>query len=219
MDEQLGAAGDPDSRTGDEFTLATLVASRLCHDLVSPVGAIANGLDLMREVGGGEEETELVAQSVTRATALLRALRLAFGQAAAEASPVARDALVGEMSAVLTTRRVHLQALGTEGPALEAPVARLGALMLLAGRQALGLSGMIELVFSQSDTLPLRVTVEGPKAALAPRHEAWLAGDLAETPSSREVEFALLPCAAAAAGVRLGFGTETDRVSFYLRER
>jgi histidine phosphotransferase ChpT len=213
MDLDLPAGSDSPGDAG-ALALSALVASRLCHDLVGPVGAIANGVDLMREMGGAaEEETALVAQSVTRATALLRALRLAFGQAAANAPPVARAELVDVMTPALASRRVHFQAIGVEGPPLAAPEARLGALMLLAGRQIVGLSGSIELVFSRDDGLPLRVSAEGPKAALDTRRVAWLAGDLSETPDSREVEFAILPRAAAAGGVRLGHRDEDGLIS------
>ena len=39
--------------------LATLVGSRLCHDLISPVGAIQNGLELLALSGGGATSPEM----------------------------------------------------------------------------------------------------------------------------------------------------------------
>ena len=63
----------------DTAKLATLVASRLCHDLVSPVGAISNGLELIALAGTpGPEEMELIEQSCTSATARLNFFRVAF---------------------------------------------------------------------------------------------------------------------------------------------
>jgi histidine phosphotransferase ChpT len=59
--------------------LAFLVASRICHDLVGPLGAIANGLELMAMTGDSTPESELVADSVAAATARVRLFRLAYG--------------------------------------------------------------------------------------------------------------------------------------------
>jgi histidine phosphotransferase ChpT len=64
--------------------LAALLCSRVCHDLISPVGAIMNGLEVMEE--GKDEETakfamELIKKSAGTASAKLQFCRLAFGAA------------------------------------------------------------------------------------------------------------------------------------------
>lgn len=62
--------------------LAALIASRICHDLVSPLGAIANGLELLQLSGIQESpELTLIKTSAANATARMRLFRLAFGQA------------------------------------------------------------------------------------------------------------------------------------------
>lgn len=60
-----------------------LVASRICHDLVSPVGAISNGVELMEELGeeAGAEALKLVADSAAQAGVRLKAFRLCYGAA------------------------------------------------------------------------------------------------------------------------------------------
>jgi len=58
----------------------TLVSSRICHDLISPVGAIGNGLELLMEVLPPSPELELIGDSVASATAKLQFFRLCFGQ-------------------------------------------------------------------------------------------------------------------------------------------
>ena len=65
----------------DSRDLTSILVSRICHDLVSPVGAIVNGVDLVREIGGGDIEAELamISQSSNRASALLQFYRIAFG--------------------------------------------------------------------------------------------------------------------------------------------
>lgn len=60
--------------------LSGLVASRLCHDLVSPVGAIGNGLELLTMTGMAKTpEMSLVMESLENAQARLRFYRVAFG--------------------------------------------------------------------------------------------------------------------------------------------
>ncbi len=58
-----------------------LLASRICHDIISPVGAINNGIELMQELGpdGIDDGLELVAYSASQSAAKLSAFRLAYG--------------------------------------------------------------------------------------------------------------------------------------------
>jgi len=62
-----------------QHTLTELMSSRICHDLISPVGAIGNGLDLISEVSGHTPELELIGQSAHTAQAKLKFFRVAFG--------------------------------------------------------------------------------------------------------------------------------------------
>ncbi|MEM7497453.1 MAG: histidine phosphotransferase family protein [Pseudomonadota bacterium] len=196
-------------------SLGGLVAARICHDLVGPVGAIANGIDLMAETQGGDEAEEvgLVRQSTERASALLRILRIAFGEATRGGPAVARGDVTGQLRDVIASRRVSFSVVGEDGPPLDPAAARLAALMVLSGRVLLGLSGQIELVLSPESALPIRVTAEGSRAAFPPRAEAWLSGRLGDLPASREVELALLPRVATAAGARLDWQGEDARVT------
>ncbi len=66
----------------DEPDLASLLGSRICHDLISPLGAIGNGVELLSLDGGAQRpEVALIAQSVAAANARIRFLRVAFGVA------------------------------------------------------------------------------------------------------------------------------------------
>lgn len=63
--------------------IAALIGSRICHDLISPVGAIGNGLELLALAGDTDgPEMQLLQDSARGATAKIRQFRLAFGQAA-----------------------------------------------------------------------------------------------------------------------------------------
>ena len=64
--------------------LAALLCSRLCHDLISPVGAIVNGIEVMEEDKNEETKAfalELIKKSAIQASAKLQFCRLAFGAA------------------------------------------------------------------------------------------------------------------------------------------
>lgn len=68
----------------EALDLAALLCSRVCHDLISPVGAIVNGLEVMED--GKDEETktfalDLIKKSIKTASARLQFCRIAFGAA------------------------------------------------------------------------------------------------------------------------------------------
>jgi histidine phosphotransferase ChpT len=68
----------------DALDLAALLCSRVCHDLISPVGAIVNGLEVLDEAKDEETKTfamDLIKKSSRTASAKLQFCRIAFGAA------------------------------------------------------------------------------------------------------------------------------------------
>jgi len=69
----------------DPLDLAALLCSRVCHDLISPTGAIVNGLEVLEEKESDEETRnfalDLIKKSARTASARLQFCRLAFGSA------------------------------------------------------------------------------------------------------------------------------------------
>lgn len=64
----------------DKPDLAALLGSRICHDLISPIGAIGNGVELLLMDGSGKSpEMALISESVAHASARIRFFRVAFG--------------------------------------------------------------------------------------------------------------------------------------------
>lgn len=61
--------------------LASLLCSRVCHDIISPVGAINNGLELLDDGGADEDAMDLIRTSAVNASARLQFARIAFGAA------------------------------------------------------------------------------------------------------------------------------------------
>ena len=68
----------------DPLDLAALLCSRVCHDVISPVGAIVNGLEVLDDEKDEEMRqfaVDLIKRSATTASARLQFCRLAFGAA------------------------------------------------------------------------------------------------------------------------------------------
>ena len=64
----------------DKPDLAALLGSRICHDLISPIGAISNGVELLMMDGATMgPEIALISESVANANARIRFFRVAFG--------------------------------------------------------------------------------------------------------------------------------------------
>lgn len=65
---------------GIDPAVIELLASRICHDLISPVGAVHNGVEFLQESGdSGGEAVDLIAHSAEMAAARLQVFRLAYG--------------------------------------------------------------------------------------------------------------------------------------------
>jgi histidine phosphotransferase ChpT len=76
-----------------DIRVLELLASKLCHDLVSPVSAINNGVELIQDIGGSvvDEAMKLIGDSATHASRRLRLFRLAYGRAGSEENLPVKD--------------------------------------------------------------------------------------------------------------------------------
>lgn len=123
---------------GSDGEWAALVASRLCHDLVSPLGAIGNGLELLRMTQAASPELDLMANATTSALARLRLFRLGFG-AALDGQDVAAATMTEALSAL--GERIELR---TELPSsLPRAQARRLVLAALCAESALAWGGVL----------------------------------------------------------------------------
>lgn len=185
--------------------LASLIASRICHDLISPVGAISNGLELMSLGGGGEgPELSLVTESCENASARIRFFRIAFG-AASDNALVSRREVISVLDNLSAVGRVTYDwAPGGDLPRREV---QLALLALQCVETALPRGGAIQLEFQ-----PGSWTVTGLSERIAPDPALWAQMDRiarapdpgAEDPSvpPNQVQFLLLPILARELGRR-----------------
>jgi histidine phosphotransferase ChpT len=75
----------------DALDLAALLCSRVCHDLISPVGAIVNGLEVLDDARNADDRDfalELIRKSAKSASAKLQFCRLAFGAAGSSGAQI-----------------------------------------------------------------------------------------------------------------------------------
>ncbi len=159
--------------------LASLLCSRLCHDLMSPVGALNNGIELMTDEDDPEMRErclELIADSARATANKLKFFRLAFGAAGGFGDAVeareARQALEGIFGA---ERRIELGWLVSDATLSKGAMKLLLNLALLAG-DALVRGGRLDVgAESTSEGLELAIRAEGPRIILDPTFRDVLA--------------------------------------------
>ncbi|SFA51119.1 histidine phosphotransferase ChpT [Paracoccus halophilus] len=184
--------------------LAALVSSRLCHDLVSPLGAIGNGLELLELSGdfpgiAKSGEMMLIAESVEVARARVRWFRVAFGHAAPD-QRLSGAELQALLADVEKGGRIRIR-LDAEGdlPRIEA---RLILLALMCLESAMPWGGSVLICRGASGW---RLVAEASRTKLDPALWSWLdtEPDRRPAPGSAEVQFPLLSSFARAAERRL----------------
>jgi histidine phosphotransferase ChpT len=186
--------------------LAALLAQRLCHDLVNPLGALGNGLELLEMSQPATPEMALMRDSLEQALGRIKLYRLAFGPASTDGI-MAGVEVQGILRALGGSRSVELV---TDLPAsLGRSQARLVALMALCAETALAWGGRIEIAVGAE----IRLSATAERLRLdAELWEPLSRGLPPETPTPPQVHFALLPAAAAAAGCSLSVETGKTRL-------
>lgn len=76
-----------------DLRILELMASKICHDLVSPVGAINNGVELIEDIGGDvvNEAMQLISSSAEQAARRLRIFRIAYGRSGSDGNLTFKD--------------------------------------------------------------------------------------------------------------------------------
>lgn len=174
----------------DSIEFASLLCSRLCHDLLSPVGALNNGLELMADETDPDMRQrclDLLSDSARTSANKLKFFRLAFGSAGGfgEAVPTheARVAIEGMFAA---SGRVTVGWMVEDDMLGKLAVKVLLNLALIAG-DALVRGGQLDIgAEKRPGVTEIVVRAEGPKLVLDPELRAALAGALpAESLGSR----------------------------------
>jgi histidine phosphotransferase ChpT len=192
--------------------LSALVSARLCHDLISPMGAIGNGLELLQlSAGPAAAELALVNESLATALAKLRFYRVAFGPADA----LARQSF--DEATQLTDAMFHGRFTVTwpdHGGDMPRPVARAVCLAILCLEKSLPMGGHVRIAFAQDG---ITLAVDGRRTAPPPALWAHVT-DGTPVPDLKPdgVQFALLRRALAGIGHRLEAAFTESAVSLRL---
>lgn len=172
----------------DNAELSALIGSRICHDLISPIGAIGNGLELLQMGLPPSPELSLIAESVENANARVRFFRVAFGRAGAGQPMSLReiDAILRDIS---RGGRIQMHLVADTSP--ERTSLRAAFLALMCAETALPLGGDITLTY-QSDKWEVLATGRRIQADAPWQFLTESSGDLSQV-SAGQVQFALLP--------------------------
>ena len=159
-------------KTPDHLDFAALMCSRLCHDLVGPVGAVANGAELLAE-GDADmlaDAQALIANSAGQAVRRLRFYRVAFG--ASGAASIGWAEALQTAGAYLADHKVHLETTGDitgEGGAAQGILIKvvLNAMLVCAGGIPRGGTMAVQLTGDQAAP---RIIIEasGPMVGAEP---------------------------------------------------
>ncbi|MBC7138338.1 MAG: histidine phosphotransferase [Defluviimonas sp.] len=179
----------------DDPDLTALLGSRICHDLISPLGAIGNGVELLSMAGtAGGPEMALIAESVASAKARIRFFRIAFGAAAAE-QRLGRPEILSVIADAMAGGRLSVD-WQPEGDQARREV-KLAFLALQCLETALPWGGRVSI--SRQGT-GWRMRAEAQRMKVDPALWAVATGSAsasAEGISAAQVHFALLPVEAA----------------------
>ena len=174
-----------------------MLGSRICHDLISPLGAIGNGVELLGLTGtDATPELELIAQSVDMATARIRFFRIAFGAAAADQG-VPLDEIRGIVAQLSAAGRISIR--WSVGSGLIRPRVKLAFLLLQCLESAMPFGGDITVEAAPDGAWVLTGTAD----RLQIEDEPWRLLDAPESDapiSAALVHFALVAPAATDAG-------------------
>jgi histidine phosphotransferase ChpT len=163
----------------EPLELAALLCSRVCHDLISPVGAIVNGLEVLDDSDKEEDKQfalDLIRKSAKNASARLQFCRLAFGAAGSagaqidtgDAEKMGRGFLEDEKTKITWNPARVLMAKNRVKLLLN---------MLVIAQQTIPRGGMLTVdPLGEGDTIGFRITAAGHNARLPQNIADTLAG-------------------------------------------
>jgi len=195
--------------------LAALLCSRVCHDIISPVGAINNGLELLDEGGADEDAMNLIRTSARNASARLQFARIAFG--AAGSAGMLIDTGDAEQVATGFLKNEKPELVWRGGRAL-LPKNKVKLLLnlILIGNGAIPRGGRISVTLEDLDTSPrFEIVSAGPMVRVPPKFlELHTTGKLEEALDAHAVQPYYTLLLAREAGMTIAIRGTAEEVSF-----
>ena len=202
------------SSAPDQLELAALLCSRVCHDLISPVGAIVNGLEVLDDNPKPEDREfalDLIRKSAKTASARLQFCRLAFGAAGSAGAQI-------DLGDAQTMARGHIEDAKTtiswNLPRLLLPKNRVKLLlnMLVIAQQTIPRGGTLTVdPIGEGETMSFRVTATGLNARVPQNIADMLAGS-AHAADAHAVQPYYTRLLAEACGLKVKLAAEGEAV-------
>lgn len=199
----------------DALELAALLSSRVCHDLISPVGAIVNGLEVLDDNPKPEDRDfalELIRKSAKTASARLQFCRLAFGAAGSAGAQI-------DLGDAQNMARGHIEdnktSITWNLPRLLLPKNRVKLLlnMLVIAQQTIPRGGVLTVdAIGEGETMSFRVTATGLNARLPQNIADMLAGNQSGAVDAHAVQPYYTRLLAQACGLKVTLAPEGEAV-------
>jgi histidine phosphotransferase ChpT len=163
--------------------LAAMLCSKVCHDVISPVGAIVNGLEVLEDDSDPsmrDVAIDLIKRSAAGASAKLQFCRLAFGAAGSAGASIDTGDAEKVARALLETEKTKLE---WSAPRQFFPKNKVKLLLNLCqiANATSPRGGVIEVaLIGEGESAGLRVAIKGANPRLQPHFAELLAGDLTE---------------------------------------
>ena len=199
----------------DALELAALLCSRVCHDLISPVGAIVNGLEVLDDNPKPDDREfalELIRKSAKTASARLQFCRLAFGAAGSTGAQI-------DLGDALNMARGHLEdgktTIAWNLPRILLPKNRVKLLlnMMVIAQQTIPRGGVLTVdPIGEGEAMAFRVSAAGLNARLPQNIADLLSADQGSSVDAHAVQPYYTRLLAEACGLKVVLAPEGDAI-------
>lgn len=201
----------------DSLDLAALLCSRVCHDVISPVGAIVNGLEVLEDEDDPsmkEFALDLIRKSARQASARLQFARLAFGAAGSAGASIDLGDAENVAKGLFQDDKINL---AWSAPRLLMPKNKVKLLLnlLVVASQAIPRGGLITVtVEGDPETCRFDLVAQGLNARIPPHAESLIAAEPENgAVDAHGIQAYYAGMIARAANMRVSFTIEGDRVT------
>ncbi|CDM58863.1 MULTISPECIES: histidine phosphotransferase ChpT [Rhizobium] len=195
--------------------LAALLCSRVCHDVISPVGAINNGLELLDEGGADADAMDLIRTSALNASVRLKFARLAFGASGSvgasidtgEAERAAKDFAAAEKKTEVTW----------SGPRAIIAKNRVKLLLnlFLVAYSSIPRGGILEITLENPELdAKFKIVAKGKLMRLPPKFVEISTGEIEEAIDAHTIQPYYTVLLADECGMELGHSATTEELTF-----
>jgi histidine phosphotransferase ChpT len=199
----------------DALDLAALISSRVCHDVISPVGAIVNGLEVLDDETDEKERApiiDLIRKSAGQASARLQFARLAFGAAGSAGAQIDLGDAAEVARGIMGDDRLSLT-WNLPRALLSKNRVKLLLNLLLIASSAIPRGGKLTVdPIGEGETMGFRLQAEGPNSRIPPKVEALLAGTPDEPLDAHVIQPFYAGMIARAAGLKVSIASEGEAI-------